>query len=47
MVCPFEPAEKQALLEARTEADRAGRCWPCLQMGALGANDGHPGRTAS
>ena len=23
MVCPFEPAEKQALLEAPTEAERA------------------------
>jgi uncharacterized protein len=47
MICPFEPAEKQALLEARTEADRGRALLALLQMGALGANDGHPGRTAS
>ena len=47
MVCPFEPAEKQALLEARTEADRGRALLALLQMGGLGANDGHPGRTAS
>ena len=34
MVCPFEPAEKQALLEAPDEAARAGAVLALLQMGA-------------
>ena len=34
MVCPFEPAEKQALLEARTPADRAQALLALLTMGA-------------
>jgi Lon protease-like protein len=34
MVCPFEPAEKQALLEAPDEAARAGALLALLQMGA-------------
>jgi Lon protease-like protein len=38
MVCPFEPAEKQALLEAETDADRAAILLTLLQMGA--ADDG-------
>ncbi|MBN8907483.1 MAG: peptidase S16 [Rhodospirillales bacterium 69-11] len=46
MVCPFEPAEKQALLEARTEADRAATLLALLQMGAV-APDTPPGRAAS
>ena len=33
MVCPFEPAEKQALLEAPTEADRAATLLALLQHG--------------
>jgi Lon protease-like protein len=43
MVCPFEPAEKQALLEAQTEADRARALVALLQMGAvaLDAPGGH------
>ena len=35
MVCPFEPAEKQALLEAPTDAERAAALLTLLQMGAL------------
>jgi len=46
MVCPFEPAEKQALLEAPTEADRAATLLTLLQMGAAGS-DLPPGRPAS
>lgn len=34
MVCPFEPPEKQALLEAMTEPDRASVLLALLQMGA-------------
>jgi uncharacterized protein len=36
MVCPFEPAEKQALLEAPDDAERAKALLTLLQMGALG-----------
>ncbi len=46
MVCPFEPAEKQALLEAPTEADRAATLLALLQMGAA-ESDQPPGRAAS
>lgn len=35
MICPFEAAEKQALLEAATEADRAATLLALLQMGAV------------
>ena len=46
MICPFEPAEKQALLEAATEADRAATLLALLQMGA--AESGQPsGRPVS
>jgi len=34
MICPFQPAEKEALLEAGTEADRAAILLALLQMGA-------------
>jgi Lon protease-like protein len=34
MACPFEPAEKQALLEARNDQDRAATLLTLLQMGA-------------
>jgi uncharacterized protein len=34
MICPFEPAEKQALLEAPADADRAAVLLALLQMGA-------------
>jgi hypothetical protein len=46
MICPFEPAEKQALLEAATEADRAATLLALLQMGAA-ATDLPPGRPVS
>ena len=36
MICPFEPAEKQALLEAATDPDRASILLALLQMGAAG-----------
>jgi Lon protease-like protein len=34
MVCPFQPAEKQALLEAATDADRCAILIALLEMGA-------------
>jgi uncharacterized protein len=46
MVCPFEPAEKQALLEVGTEAERASALLALLQMGAL-APDVPGGRSLS
>jgi uncharacterized protein len=36
MACPFEPVEKQALLEARSDADQAATLLALLQMGAAG-----------
>jgi Lon protease-like protein len=47
MVCPFEPAEKQALLEAETEADRATILLTLLEMGAADDGSLRPGRTVS
>lgn len=35
MVCPFEPVEKQALLEAATAAERARTLLTLLEMGAV------------
>jgi uncharacterized protein len=46
MVCPFEPAEKQALLEAPSEAERASTLLTLLQMGAA-AQDPQGGRSVS
>lgn len=46
MACPFEAVEKQALLEAPTDADRAATLLALLQMGAAGP-DLPPGRSAS
>jgi Lon protease-like protein len=46
MVCPFEPAEKQALLEAPTEPERAAALLALLQMGAL-SPDSPGGRSVS
>ena len=40
MVCPFEPIEKQALLEAPTDAERADTLLALLRMGA--ADPGGP-----
>ncbi|MEO9188445.1 MAG: LON peptidase substrate-binding domain-containing protein [Acetobacteraceae bacterium] len=39
MTCPFEPAEKQALLEAPTDAERASALLALLQMGAAAPDD--------
>jgi Lon protease-like protein len=36
MMCPFDPAEKQALLEARTFQDRASTLMALLEMGRDG-----------
>jgi uncharacterized protein len=46
MVCPFEPAEKQALLEAPTEADLASTLLTLLKMGAV-SQDQPGGRSVS
>ena len=40
MVCPFEPPEKQALLEAPGAADRASTLLTLLRMGAHGTEPG-------
>ncbi len=39
MVCPFEPTEKQALLECRTGAERAATMTALLEMGAMSGCD--------
>jgi Lon protease-like protein len=46
MACPFEPVEKQALLEAPTDTDRAATLLALLQMGAAGP-DLPPGHSVS
>ncbi|PPQ37555.1 LON peptidase substrate-binding domain-containing protein [Rhodopila globiformis] len=46
MACPFEPVEKQALLEAPTPAERAATLLALLQMGAAGP-DLPPGHSIS
>jgi uncharacterized protein len=46
MVCPFEPAEKQALLQAPSDAERASILLALLQMGAI-AQDTPGGRSIS
>ena len=46
MVCPFEPVEKQALLEAPDDAERAATLLTLLQMGAAGQGL-PPGQAAS
>ena len=45
MVCPFEPIEKQALLEAPSEAERADTLLALLRMGAA-ESSGRPGGTS-
>ena len=47
MVCPFDPAEKQALLEAPGLGDRAATLLALLQMGAHSSDAGRQGRQAS
>ena len=46
MACPFEPVEKQALLEAPTGVDRAATLLALLQMGAA-SPDLPPGHSVS
>ena len=43
MMCPFQPSEKQALLEAATLADRADVMVALIEM-ALASNDEAPPR---
>jgi len=40
MACPFDPVEKQALLEAGTDADRAATLLALLRMGSAGPDNG-------
>jgi len=47
MVCPFDPAEKQALLEAPKSVDRANTLLMLLQIGAHSAVGGREGRHAN
>jgi Lon protease-like protein len=47
MVCPFEPAEKQALLEAATDEDRGTILLTLLEMGAADDGERRPGRAVS
>jgi Lon protease-like protein len=47
MVCPFEPAEKQALLEAATDADRGAVLLTLLEMGAADDANSQSGRAVS
>lgn len=47
MVCPFEPIEKQALLEAFTEAERADTLLALLRMGAAEEPGGSSDRPVS
>ncbi len=46
MICPFEAPEKQALLEAPTEAERASTLLALLQIGAA-SQDGQSSRNVS
>ncbi len=46
MACPFEAVEKQALLEAQSDSDRAATLLTLLQMGAAGP-DAPAGRSVS
>jgi hypothetical protein len=47
MVCPFEPREKQALLEAPTIQDRADMLLALVEIGAYGAPDTEGGSRLS
>ena len=47
MVCPFDPVEKQALLEAPKPTDLASTLLALLQMGAHATDVGRQGRPAS
>ncbi len=45
MVCPFEPIEKQALLEAPSDLERADTLMALLRMGAAEPGGSHHGPT--
>jgi Lon protease-like protein len=47
MVCPFEPREKQALLEAPTLQDRADMLLALVEIGAYGAPESEGGARLS
>ena len=47
MVCPFEPVEKQALLEAGTDADRGATLLTLLEMATAGDGGAPSGHTVS
>jgi Lon protease-like protein len=47
MVCPFEPREKQALLEAPTLQDRADMLLALVEIGAYGAPESEGGAKLS
>jgi Lon protease-like protein len=47
MVCPFDPLEKQALLEAPGAAERSAALLALLQIGTHDRDDGAPGRSVS
>lgn len=47
MLCPFAPVEKQALLEAATQADRAATLLALLRMGATEPDPSGTGRIMS
>jgi len=47
MVCPLDPAEKQALLEAPDDAERDKTLLALLQMAAMEGEDGPGGRSPS
>lgn len=47
MLCPFAAAEKQALLEAPTDAERAATLLALLRMGATEPEAGGPSRNPS
>ena len=40
MICPFEPSEKQALLECRDLIERAKLMTTLIEMAVLGGDDG-------
>ncbi len=44
MTCPFEPSEKQAILEAKTPAERAGLVAMLVQMAVAAGDDGDEDR---
>lgn len=47
MVCPFEPAEKQALLEAPNTEERSKALLALLRIGAHASDDDNTGRALS